>query len=531
MEFFKELIFGVPESFSGGVAHSVIVLSLVIAAGYILAKIKIKGISLGITWILFAGIFLGHFGITLDSRLLSFIKEFGLILFVYSIGIQVGPGFFSAFRAGGLKLNLIAAGSIAVSVITTIVIHLITKLPISTMVGILYGAVTNTPGLGAAQQTYTDITGTNAPEIAMGYAVAYPLGVVGAILTLLLLRYLTKINPKEEEEAATKISGSGSRQEVVRAVALVTEDKGNGKKISWLTEQLNSKFIISRIRPANSDEAVLADGETVLHTGDKVLIVAGKNDLPEIFSLLGEESDYEWNITEHNLISRQILISKNELHGKTLAELNIRKNFEASITRVNRAGLDLVASPDLRLHIGDRVTIVGSVLGCVLGSIPIPLPGVPFPVKLGLAGGPLIVSILISRFGPDFKIVTYATASANLMLREVGIALFLASVGLGAGADFVKTIVEQNGFIWIAYGALITVIPYLVMGLLAKLVFHVNYYTVIGVLSGANTNPPALAFSGEQTSCDAPAVGYATVYPLSMFLRVISAQLLIIFFI
>lgn len=561
MEFFKELIFGVPESFSGGVAHSVIVLSLVIAAGYILAKIRIKGISLGITWILFAGIFLGHFGITLDSRLLSFIKEFGLILFVYSIGIQVGPGFFSAFRAGGLKLNLIAAGSIAVSVITTIVIHLITKLPISTMVGILYGAVTNTPGLGAAQQTYTDITGTNAPEIAMGYAVAYPLGVVGAILTLLLLRYLTKINPKEEEEAATKISGSGSRQEVVRAVALVTEDKGNGKKISWLTEQLNSKFIISRIRPANSDEAVLADGETVLHTGDKVLIVAGKNDLPEIFSLLGEESDYEWNITEHNLISRQILISKNELHGKTLAELNIRKNFEASITRVNRAGLDLVASPDLRLHIGDRVTIVGSedaishaehllgnslkrlnqpnlipifvgiLLGCVLGSIPIPLPGVPFPVKLGLAGGPLIVSILISRFGPDFKIVTYATASANLMLREVGIALFLASVGLGAGADFVKTIVEQNGFIWIAYGALITVIPYLVMGLLAKLVFHVNYYTVIGVLSGANTNPPALAFSGEQTSCDAPAVGYATVYPLSMFLRVISAQLLIIFFI
>lgn len=561
MEFFKELIFGVPESFSGGVAHSVIVLSLVIAAGYILAKIRIKGISLGITWILFAGIFLGHFGITLDSRLLSFIKEFGLILFVYSIGIQVGPGFFSAFRAGGLKLNLIAAGSIAVSVITTIVIHLITKLPISTMVGILYGAVTNTPGLGAAQQTYTDITGTNAPEIAMGYAVAYPLGVVGAILTLLLLRYLTKINPKEEEEAATKISGSGSRQEVVRAVALVTEDKGNGKKISWLTEQLNSKFIISRIRPANSDEAVLADGETVLHTGDKVLIVAGKNDLPEIFSLLGEESDYEWNITEHNLISRQILISKNELHGKTLAELNIRKNFEASITRVNRAGLDLVASPDLRLHIGDRVTIVGSedaishaehllgnslkrlnqpnlipifvgiLLGCVLGSIPIPLPGVPFPVKLGLAGGPLIVSILISRFGPDFKIVTYATASANLMLREVGIALFLASVGLGAGADFVKTIVEQNGFVWIAYGALITVIPYLVMGLLAKLVFHVNYYTVIGVLSGANTNPPALAFSGEQTSCDAPAVGYATVYPLSMFLRVISAQLLIIFFI
>ena len=265
----------------------------------------------------------------------SFIKEFGLILFVYSIGIQVGPGFFSAFRAGGLKLNLIAAGSIAVSVITTIVIHLITKLPISTMVGILYGAVTNTPGLGAAQQTYTDITGTNAPEIAMGYAVAYPLGVVGAILTLLLLRYLTRINPKEEEEAATKISGSGSRQEVVRAVALVTEDKGNGKKISWLTEQLDSKFIISRIRPANSDEAVLADGETVLHTGDKVLIVAGKNDLPEIFSLLGEESDYEWNITEHNLISRQILIvAESDLRVVKLAEPILTQDCEAKTINI-----------------------------------------------------------------------------------------------------------------------------------------------------------------------------------------------------
>ena len=558
MNWLSDLLFN-PNS----IAHIVALYAFVIAVGVLLGKIKIFGISLGVTFVLFVGILVGHFGFTGNTSILNFVQDFGLILFVFCIGLQVGPSFFSSFKKGGVAMNMIAVGIVALNIAVALIMYfaLQGRVDIPMMVGILCGAVTNTPGLGAAQQTYTDITGTNAPEIAMGYAVAYPLGVVGAILTLLLLRYLTKINPKEEEEAATKISGSGSRQEVVRAVALVTEDKGNGKKISWLTEQLNSKFIISRIRPANSDEAVLADGETVLHTGDKVLIVAGKNDLPEIFSLLGEESDYEWNITEHNLISRQILISKNELHGKTLAELNIRKNFEASITRVNRAGLDLVASPDLRLHIGDRVTIVGSedaishaehllgnslkrlnqpnlipifvgiLLGCVLGSIPIPLPGVPFPVKLGLAGGPLIVSILISRFGPDFKIVTYATASANLMLREVGIALFLASVGLGAGADFVKTIVEQNGFVWIAYGALITVIPYLVMGLLAKLVFHVNYYTVIGVLSGANTNPPALAFSGEQTSCDAPAVGYATVYPLSMFLRVISAQLLIIFFI
>lgn len=560
MEFLKELIFGVPDSFSGGVAHSIIVLSIVIAAGYILAKIRIKGISLGITWILFAGIFLGHFGITLDARLLSFIKEFGLILFVYSIGIQVGPGFFSAFKAGGLKLNLIAAGAVAIGVLTTVIIHFATGLPISTMVGILYGAVTNTPGLGAAQQTYTDITGTTAPEIAMGYAVAYPLGVVGAILTLLLLRYLTKVDPKTEEEAVSKGAGSAGQSDVIRKTVRVSV-KADGRTIAQITPLINGTFIISRIKPADGAEALLADPETVLHSGDMVLVVAGRQDMPEIVSVLGEEGEFDWNSREQSLISRQILISKNELNGRTLAELNIRKDSDVSVTRVNRAGVDLVAAPGLRLHIGDRLTIVGSedavaraekilgnslkrldhpnlipvfvgiALGCILGSIPIPLPGVPFPVKLGLAGGPLIVSILISRFGPDFRIVTYATASANLMLREVGIALFLASVGLGAGADFVRTIVEQNGFVWIAYGALITIIPYLVMGLFAKLVLHVNYYTLIGVLSGANTNPPALAFCGEQTSCDAPAVGYATVYPLAMFLRVISAQLLVIFLI
>ena len=488
-------------------------------------------------------------------------KEFGLILFVYSIGIQVGPGFFSAFKAGGLKLNLIAAGSVLVSVLTTIVIHLITKLPISTMVGILYGAVTNTPGLGAAQQTYADITGSGASEIAMGYAVAYPLGVVGAILTLLILRYLTRVNPKAEEEAASQNAGSVKKTEVIRAVALVTESKGNGKTIAQISQQLSCKFIISRIRPAGKAETQLAHPQTLLNTGDMVLFVAEKQDVSQIVAALGEKSDYVWDIKEPNLISRQIVISKNELQGKTLGELDISKSFEVSITRVNRAGVDLVATPELQLQIGDKVTIVGSedsirqtekilgnslkrlnhpnlipifvgiLLGCVLGSIPIPLPGVPFPVKLGLAGGPLIVSILISRFGPGLKIITYVTDSANLMLREIGIALFLASVGLGAGADFVRTIVEQNGFVWIAYGALITIIPLLVMGLLAKLVFHVNYYTVIGVLSGANTNPPALAFCNEQTSCDAPSVGYATVYPLAMFLRVISAQLLMIFFI
>lgn len=562
MQFLKDLILGVPSSFSGGVAHSVIVLSLVIALGHILAKIRIKGISLGVTWILFVGIFCGHFHITLDDRLLSFLKEFGLILFVYSIGIQVGPGFFSAFKSGGLKLNLIALGSIALSVIITVIIHFVTKLPISTMAGILCGAVTNTPGLGAAQQAFTDVTHAAAPEIAMGYAVAYPLGVVGAILSLLLLRFLTHVDPKKEEAEAESGLGSGTQLNVKHVTIAVKNMSVDGKTIAQITPLINRKFVVSRIRHHEGHEIELVDSDTVLHKDDKLLVIAEVQDIPAISTFIGEVyDDLDWEHLTKNLISRQILITKQELQGKTLGELNIRKNFEASITRVNRSGLDLVASPDLRLQIGDRVTIVGSelaishaekilgnslkrlnqpnlipvfvgiVLGCILGSIPIPLPGIPYPVKLGLAGGPLIVSILISRFGPDFKIVTYATASANLMLREVGISIFLACVGLGAGADFVRTIVEQNGFVWIAYGALITVVPLIVMGLLAKFVFHVNYYTIIGVLSGANTNPPALAFSSEQAACDAPAVGYATVYPLSMFMRVISAQLLILFLI
>lgn len=562
MQFLKDLIFGIPSSFSGGVAHSVIVLSLVIALGHILAKIRIKGISLGVTWILFVGIFLGHFHVTLDDRLLSFLKEFGLILFVYSIGIQVGPGFFSAFKSGGLKLNLIALGSIALSVIITVIIHFATKLPISTMAGILCGAVTNTPGLGAAQQAYTDVTHAAAPGIAMGYAVAYPLGVVGAILSLLLLRYLTHVDPKKEEAEAESSLGSGTQLDVKHVTIAVKNMSVDGKTIRQITPLINRKFVISRIRHHEGHEIELVDSETVLHKDDKLLVIAETQDIPAISTFIGEVyDDLDWEHLTKNLISRQILITKQELQGKTLGELNIRKNFEASITRVNRSGLDLVAAPDLRLQIGDRVTIVGSelaisqaekilgnslkrlnqpnlipvfvgiVLGCILGSIPIPLPGIPYPVKLGLAGGPLIVSILISRFGPDFKIVTYATASANLMLREVGISIFLACVGLGAGADFVRTIVEQNGFVWIAYGALITIVPLVVMGLVGKFAFHVNYYTIIGVLSGANTNPPALAFSSEQAACDAPAVGYATVYPLSMFMRVISAQLLILFLI
>lgn len=559
MNFLQELFFGAPGSFSGGVAHSVMILSLVIGTGYILGKIRVAGISLGVTWILFVGIFFGHFSVTLDANLLSFIKEFGLILFVYSIGLQVGPRFFAAFKAGGLKLNLIAVGSIFLSVLIAVVLHLVSGLPITTMVGILCGAITNTPGMGAAQQAYTDATGAAAPDTAMGYAVAYPLGVIGVILVILLLRVIHRIDPKKEEAAARD---AGSQDGQVETLTVeVTEENADGKTIRQIRPKNAPNFVISRILRREGGEVELVRDDTVLHNGDQILIIASSADLPAIAALFGKPGKLDLKTqAKGNLVSRQILITKNELHGKSLGHLNLQGNFDVSVTRVNRAGVDLVAENSLHLQIGDRLTIVGSedairqaekilgnsikrlnhpnlipvfigiVLGCILGSIPIPIPGIPYPVKLGLAGGPLIVSILISRFGPDCRLVTYTTESANLMLREVGIALFLASVGLGAGDGFVETIVNQNGFIWIAYGALITIIPWLVMGFLGKRVFGVNYYTLIGVLSGANTNPPALAFSSEQTSCDAPAVGYATVYPLAMFLRVLTAQLLVLIF-
>ena len=557
MELLKDLFEGSPNLWGGGVAHSVLILSLVIAFGIMLGKVKIAGISLGVTWILFVGIVFGHFNLSLNEHLLHFLKEFGLILFVYSIGLQVGPGFFSAFKKGGFTLNILAVTSVSLSIAVAIVLYLVTDTPITTIVGILSGAVTNTPGLGAAQQANSDLNGIDAPEIAMGYAVAYPLGVIGAILALQSLKYILKINTTTEEAEAEK--GMGHLQELtVRPVSLEIINKAiDNKTIKDIHPLVNRKFVISRIRDQHGKQE-LVNSDTELHLGDQILVISNPKDIEAITVFFGKQIDVKWEDEDSNLVSRRILITKPELNGKTLSQLRIRRNLGASITRVNRSGVDLVAAPNLQLQMGDRVTVVGSelavshaekilgnslkrlnhpnlipifigiALGCILGSIPFMLPGIPQPLKLGLAGGPLIISILISRFGPHYKLITYTTMSANLMVREIGISLFLACVGLGAGKGFIETIVNEGGYVWIGYGAIITIFPLLLTGLIGRYGCKLNYYTLIGILSGANTNPPALAYSNEQTSCDAPAVGYATVYPLAMFLRVLSAQLLIL---
>ena len=558
MELLKNLFEGYPDLWGGGVAHSVLILSLVIAFGIMLAKIKVAGVSLGITWILFVGIVFGHFDMTLNEHLLHFMKEFGLILFVYSIGLQVGPGFFSAFKKGGLTLNLLAMLVVFLGVVITIILHFVTGTPITTMVGILSGAVTNTPGLGAAQQANSDLNGIDAPEIALGYAVAYPLGVVGIILSLIALKYILRINTKTEEAEAER--GLGHIQELtVRPISFEIRNEAiDGKKIKDIRPLMNRDFVISRVQYHDGQGTELANSDTVLHLNDKILVISTPKDIEAISVFFGKQVDMQWEQLDKKLISRRILITKPELNGKMLSQLKIRNNFGASITRVNRSGVDLVAAPQLQLQMGDRVTIVGSelavshaekvlgtsmkrldhpnlipiflgiALGCILGSTPFVFPGIPQPVKLGLAGGPLIVSILISRFGPQYKMITYTTMSANLMLREIGISLFLACVGLGAGKGFVETVIYDGGYVWVGYGVIITIVPLLIAGLVGRYVFKLNYYTLIGVLGGSTTNPPALAYSNDLTSCDAPAVGYATVYPLTMFLRVLTAQILIL---
>ena len=558
MEWLNSLFFGNESFWGGGVAHSVLILALVIALGIMLGKIKVAGISLGVTWILFVGIIFSHFGMRLNEHLIHFMKEFGLILFVYSIGLQVGPGFFSSFKKGGVRLNLLATMVVCAGVLVTCGLYVITGLPVTTMVGILSGAVTNTPGLGAAQQAYSDMTGIDSPDIALGYAVAYPLGVIGIILSMMVLRRVFRIDfAKEEKKALDTMDvqhDSVAQPHSLSVVNPALEDKS----IRELQGLVNRDFVISRIR-RQGGEIEIADDDTVLHVGDQILVVTTPRDAAAITAFIGRDVQVEWEQLDKRLISRRILITKPELNGKSLAQLKLHAGFGVSITRVNRAGVDLIAQPSLQLQMGDRVTVVGTevsianvekvlgnsmkrlnapnlipifigiVLGVMLGSLPFTFPGIPQPVKLGLAGGPLIVSILISRFGPKFKLVTYTTMSANLMLREVGIALFLACVGLGAGEEFVETIIDGGGYAWIGYGAIITILPLLIVGVIGRLWFKVDYFTLIGVMAGATTDPPALAYSNDLAGNDIPSVGYATVYPLTMFLRVLSAQLLILF--
>ena len=541
-----------------GVAHSVLIFAIVIAAGILLGRIKIAGISLGITWILFIGILCSHFGMRVDPDLLHFTQEFGLILFVYSVGLQVGPGFFSSFKKGGLRLNMLATLIVLLGVVTAYVLHLVTDIPITTMVGILSGAVTNTPGLGAAQEAYTNVSGQADPTIPLGYAVAYPLGVIGIIGTILLIRFLFRVRFDRENENLQQ-QNNDKETEAQRFSLMVTNPAIFGMDVHEVSRLINRKFVCSRV--VHQDEAAeISSSSTKLREGDRLLIVAALKDIDAITAFIGKRVEVSWEKITTQFISRRIAITRPEVNGKTLGEMKLRTYYGVNVTRVNRAGVDLVANSHLQLQLGDRLTVVGPdasvrnvipvlgdslrrlrepnliaiflgiFLGVLVGSIPFVFPGIPQPVKLGLAGGPLIVAILISRFGPHFGLVTYTTMSANLMLREVGISLFLASVGLGAGAGFVDTIVHEGGWAWIGYGFIITVLPLLIVGILARAVYKLNYFTIMGLIAGSTTDPPALAYSNETVGNDAPAVSYATVYPLTMFLRVLTAQLLILCF-
>lgn len=534
-----------------GIGHSILLLSFVIAAGIQLGKIKVFGVSLGITLVLFVGIVLGHFGFTINHNVIHFFKEFGLILFVYSVGMQVGPGFFSSFKKGGITLNMLACGIVFLGVLTAIILHYTTGIPMPTMVGILSGAVTNTPGLGAAQQAYFDMYGVTDNTIALGYAVAYPLGVIGIILSIIFIRYVFRVSFDKENEQLNNEDSSHANE--AKPVSLIVKNPAIfGKTVGELSALLEHRdFVISRIWHDNNKQIEIAASTTPLNENDKIFVITTEQDAETIKTFVGEEIDMErkqWIRMESQFINRRILVTKPELNGKRLGQLKLRQLYGINITRINRAGMDLVATPNLTLQVGDRVNVVGTeaavtnvekvlgnsmkrlnepnlitifigiALGIVLGSIPITFPGIPQPVKLGLAGGPLIVAILISRFGYKYKLITYTTQSANLMLREIGITLFLACVGISAGDGFVDTIVNNGGFAWIGYGFIITTVPLLIIGCIGRYFCKVNYFTLMGLIAGSTTDPPALAYSNATAGNDAPSVGYATVYPLTMFL-------------
>ena len=546
-----------------GIGHSILLLSFVIAAGIQLGKIKVFGVSLGITLVLFVGIILGHFGFTINHNVIHFFKEFGLILFVYSVGMQVGPGFFSSFKQGGITLNMLACGIVFLGVLTAVILHYATGIPMPTMVGILSGAVTNTPGLGAAQQAFSDMHGVSDNTIALGYAVAYPLGVIGIILSIILIKYIFRVSFDKENEQLNSEDSSHTNE--AKPISLIVKNPAIfNKTVAELSNLLEHRdFVISRVWRDSNKQIEIASANTVLQENDKVFVITTETDAETIKTFIGEEIDMErkqWISMESQFINRRILITKPELNGKRLGQLKLRKLYGINITRINRAGVDLVAKPGLTLQVGDRVNVVGTetavsnvekvlgnsmkrlnepnlitifvgiALGIVLGSIPISFPGIPQPVKLGLAGGPLVVAILISRFGYHYKLITYTTQSANLMLREIGITLFLACVGISAGDGFVDTIVNNGGFAWIGYGFIITFVPLMIIGCIGRYFCKVNYFTLMGLIAGSTTDPPALAYSNATAGNDAPSVGYATVYPLTMFLRVLTAQLLILFF-
>ena len=539
------------------VAHIVFLYAFVIAAGVLLGKIKIFGVSLGVTFVLFTGILMGHFGFTGDIHILHFIREFGLILFVFCIGLQVGPSFFSSFKKGGMTLNLLAVGIVVLNIAVALTIYFIAngRIELPMMVGILYGAVTNTPGLGAAQEALTQLN-YNGPQIALGYACAYPLGVVGIIGSIIAIRYLFRINLAKEEEELKNQDAEHMKHKPHLMSLEVRNESIDGKRLIQVKDFLGRPFVCSRIR--HEGHVSIPNHETEFHMGDQVFIVCSEEDAEAIIAFIGKEIQVDWEKQDMPMVSRRILITKSDINGKELGDMHFRSMFGVNITRVNRSGMDLFADPHLTLQVGDRVMVVGQqdavervasvlgnslkrldhpnivtifvgiFLGIFLGSLPIAFPGMPTPVNLGLAGGPLVVAILIGRFGYKLHLVTYTTMSANLMLREIGIVLFLASVGIEAGANFVHTVVEGDGLLYVGYGFLITVIPLLIIGAIARLYYKVNYFTLMGLIAGSNTDPPALAYSNQASNNDAPAVGYSTVYPLTMFLRILAGQMILL---
>ena len=551
---------------SESVAHIALLYAIVIAVGVLLGKIKIAGISLGVTFVLFAGIVAGHIGFTAPVNILTFVQDFGLILFVFMIGLQVGPGFFESFREGGVQLNILAACNILFNVLVMFACYYIffdTTNPVNLpmMIGTMYGAVTNTPGLGAANEALGAIfPNGDAPTIANGYACAYPLGVVGIIGATIAIRYICRIKlQNEEEDLKAQESNTSAKPHLMHL--LVENSYLAGHTIYEIHEFLKRDFVFSRI--VRNGQLIFPKSTTTLELGDKLFVVCPEADAEAIIAFIGsltEVPEFTEQEKKGQTVSKRILITKPQMNGKTPAKLHFSSVYGVNVTRVTRQGMEMFASSDLPLQVGDRIMVVGDevsvnrvaslmgnaikrldhpniatifigiVIGIIFGSIPFAIPSIPVPMKLGIAGGPLIIAILIGRFGYKVKLVTYTTTSANLMLREIGLVLFLSSVGIKAGANFVNTVVAGDGLLYVMTGFFITIIPILIVGTVARLKFKFNYFTIMGMIAGSYTDPPALAYANSSCSKDAPSIGYSTVYPLSMFLRIFVAQIVVLFF-
>ncbi len=550
MEFIEQFVFG------EGIAHSIFVLAIVIAVGTLLGRVKIGGISLGATWILFAGIVASHFGMTLHADTLNFVRDFGLTLFVFSIGLQIGPSFFSSLRQGGLKQMGLSICTMLLGAGVAYLLFFATDTPLQTMVGVMDGAVANTPAMGATQQTYLDLTGIDDKSIPLSFAVAYPIGVVAVILVFVILRYILRVDIAKERDIVARRMG-GSKLAAKFSIE-VTNEQMNGKSVGEIRQIIARQFVISRISHSDN-KAFIADSSSRVHCGDKIFVVSSAEDKEAILAFLGREIEMleeEWGEFEGQLVSRRIVVTQPNINGKRFVDLRLRTKYGINITRVNRAGVDIIPHQGMELQLGDKVMVVGSeeainevakllgnslkklrdphiftlflgiALGVLVGSIP--LIEAPQPIKLGLAAGPMLMAIIIGRFGTHWHLITYTTLSANLMLREVGLAMFLASVGLASGNGFVDAVVG-GGYIWLLYALVIAVVPLLIIGIYARLRYKMDLFTIMGMLSGTMTNPIALNYANSLAGSDMPAISYATVYPLAMFLRVIIAQMMILF--